>query len=170
MKTRAAAFLGGGVLFATLPSPAAILVAGGELGWHGFWFEPRFIWLPGVDDTLARGVQAHYDGLGGALAACVAVPPYSSSISACLGADAIALRARSSGPIEGGNAVARLFASTLGIAWEWPASGVLALRLEAQLHAVIEEPRFIVQGLGEVHRVSRFLPSFAATVTLWPGR
>jgi hypothetical protein len=169
-KARAAMFLGGGVLFATLPSPAFVFVAGGELGWHGLWLEPRLVWLPGVADTLARGVEARYDGWGGALAACVGVPPYAASISACLGADAIALRARSSGPIEGGKAIAGLFAGVLGVAWEWPASGALALRLEAQLHVAIEQPRFIVQGLGEVHRVPRFAPSLAATVVLWPWR
>jgi hypothetical protein len=170
-NARTALSLGAGVLFGTLPSAAAIVVAGGELGWKTFWFEPRIVWLPPIDDTLERGVHARYDGVGGALAACVGVVRYSaSSIGACFGADAIALRGRSSGASESGEAVAPLFGGALTLAWEWPASGLLGVRLEAQLHLTLNEPRFVVEGLGEAHRVPRLAPSFVATVALWPDR
>jgi hypothetical protein len=167
---RGVLFLGGGVVFGMLPSAAAMLVAGGELGWKSLWFAGRFVWLPGIEDTLPRGVQARYDGFGGALAACVRVAPQSWPISGCLGADATALGGRSTGASESGQAVAPLFGGVLGLAWEWPARGVVTLRLEAQLHVAFNEPRFVVDGLGEAHRVSRLAPSLAATVALWPGR
>jgi hypothetical protein len=168
---RIAVLLGAGVLFSTLPSAAPLVVLGGELGWRTFWFEPRIVWLPPVGDTLERGVDARYDGFGGALAACVGVLRFSSSsIGACLGADAIALRGRSSGASERGEAVAPLLGGALTLAWEWPASGPWGVRLEAQLHMAFNEPRFVVEGLGEAHRVPRFAPSFAVTMALWPER
>jgi hypothetical protein len=170
-KARGAVLLGAGVLFSLLPSAAPLVVAGGELGWKNFWFEPRIMWLPPVGDTLERGVRARYDGFGGALAACVGVLGYSwSSIGACLGVDAIALRGRSSGASESGEAVAPLFGGALTLAWEWPASGALGLRVEAQLHMTFNEPKFVVEGLGEAHRVPRLAPSFAATIVWWPDR
>jgi hypothetical protein len=170
-EMRAGVLLGAGVQFGMLPSAAPLVVAGGELGWKSFWFEPRIVWLPPVSDALERGVQARYDGFGGALAACVGVVRFSlSSIGACLGADAIALRGRSSGASERGEAVAPLLGGALTLAWEWPASGVWGLRLEAQLHVAFNEPRFVVDGLGEAHRVPRFGPSVALTLALWPER
>jgi hypothetical protein len=165
-----AVFLGGGVLFSILPAPAAIVVAGGELGWRRLWFEPRLVWLPGVTDSLEREVQARYTGFGGALAACVAVPPDAMSISACLGVEATALRGRTSGPSESGTDVAPWIATVISVGWQWPAHGPWALRLEAQLHIAFNEPRFVVEGLGEVHSVPRFAPSFAATLAFGASR
>jgi hypothetical protein len=167
---RGALFLGGGMLFATLPAPAAVVVAGAELGWRRVWFEPRLVWLPGVADSLERDVQARYTGFGGALAACVAVPPYAASINACLGMEATALRGRTSGPNESGTDVAPWIASVIGLAWQWPVAAVLAVRLEAQLHVALNEPRFVVEGLGEVHSVPRLAPSVAAMLEFAPGR
>lgn len=170
VKARTAVFLGGGVQFSTLPSPAAVVVAGAELGWQRFWFEPRFVWLPHVGDTLERGVHASYDGFGGALAACHTVPPFSWSILGCLGWEGMALRGRSSGASDAGEAVAPLFAGVATLAWEWPTRGAFGLRLEAQLHIAFNEPRFVVEGLDEVHRVPRLAPSLTATVAFFPGR
>jgi hypothetical protein len=167
---RGALFLGGGVLFSTLPAPAALVVAGGELGWRRLWFEARLVWLPGVADSLERSVQARYTGFGGALAACIAVPPYAASLNACLGAEATALRGRTAGPSESGTDVAPWLASVISVAWQWPAEGMWTLRLEAQLHIALNQPRFVVEGLDEVHSVPRFAPSFAATLALWPSR
>ena len=169
-KARVAAFVGGGVQFNTLPSPASLLVAGVQLGWQRFWFEPRFVWLPSVSDTLERGVQAQYHGYGGALVACHGVPPFSWSISTCLGWEGIALHGSSSGASESDSAVAPLFAGVLGLAWEWPARGFVSLRLEGQLHFAFNEPRFVVEGLGEAHKVPLLSPSLAATVAFFPGR
>jgi hypothetical protein len=170
VSARLGAFLGGGVLFDTLPSPAALVVAGAELGWQGFWFEPRFVWLPHVGDTLERGVHASYDGFGGALAACHTIPPAGWSISGCLGWEGTALRGRSSGATDSGEAIAPLFAGVATLAWEWPTRGALGLRLEAQLHVAFNEPSFVVEGLEEVHQVPRLAPSLAATVAFFPGR
>jgi hypothetical protein len=167
---RIAVFAGGGVRFNTLPSPASLLVAGVELGWQRFWFEPRFVWLPPVSDTLERGVQARYHGYGGALVACHLVPPFSWSISGCLGWEGIALHGSSSGASESDSAVAPLFAAVLGLAWEWPARGFVSLRLEGQLHFAFNEPRFVVEGLGAVHEVPLLSPSLAATLAFFPGR
>jgi hypothetical protein len=170
LKPRFATFLGGGVEFETLPSPAALVVAGAELGWKAFWFEPRFVWLPHVGETLERGVQARYDGFGGALAACHVLPPVSWSLNACLGWEATAVRARSSGATDSGDAVAPLYAGVFSLAWEWPTRGALSLRLEAALHVAFNEPRFVIEGLGEVHQVPLLAPSLAAMLTLFPGR
>jgi hypothetical protein len=164
----AAGFAGGGVVFRELPSPAAFVVVGGDFGTRRFWIEPRALWLPHVADTLGRGVRARYDGFGGALSGCAALPPFAWAFSACLGAEGTALRGRSTGASESGESFAPLWGAAATLAWQWPARGVVALRLEATLHVALDEPQFVVEGLGEVYRVPRLAPALAATVPLSP--
>jgi hypothetical protein len=162
--------VGGGVLFGTLPSPAAMLFAGADVSSGRFDVEPRFVWIPGVDQALPRGVRARYDGFGGSLAGCVGVPPLDAMVGACVAFEAIALRGRSSGASEAGESVAPSFAAVPALRWQWPARGFVALRLEAALHVALNAPRFVVVGLEEAYRVSRFSPSVGAAFLLRPGR
>jgi hypothetical protein len=162
-RARIAAFVGGGVLFRALPSPAGFVVVGSELGVRRFWLEPKLAWLPHVEQSLERGVKARYDGFGGGLAGCLAVPPYSWSLHACVGADALDVRGRSSGASESDEAFAPLWSGMASLGVTWPARGFVAVRLEAALHVAFNEPSFLVVGLGEAHQVPRLSPTLGAT-------
>jgi hypothetical protein len=163
-RARAALFLGGGLLFAALPSPASFVTAGGEFGTIRWWLAPRLSWLPRVDDTLARHVEARYEGLGGALAACAGFPTAAWIASACLGGGASALRGRSWGATESGEATAPWYTGSAAVALAWPARAAVSVRVEAALQLSLNEPRFVVEGLGDAHRVPRFAPSLAVTL------
>jgi hypothetical protein len=164
----ASAFAGGGVEFRVLPSPAAFVVLGGDFGTRRFWLEPRAIWLPHVTGTSSHGIGARYDGFGGALSGCAALPPFAWAVSACIGGEATALRGRSTGASENDEAFAPLVGAAALVSWQWPSRGGVGLRLEAALHVAFNEPRFVVQGLGDVHQVPRLAPGLAATVVLFP--
>jgi len=161
---RIAGYLGGGVRFETLPSPAGYVVVGAELGVHRFWAEPWFVWLPSVTQSLDRGVRARYDGFGGGLAGCVALPPDSWALDACIGGEALGLRGRSTGATESDDATAPVWSGLVALGVEWPARGVIGLRLDAGLHVVFNEPRFVVEGLGTTYQVPRLSPTLQATV------
>jgi hypothetical protein len=169
-SARIAGLAGGGVLFGALPSPAGFVAIGSELGVRRFWLEPKFEWIPRVTQSAERGVAARYEGFGGGLAGCLMLPPDALALNACVGGEALALRGTSSGASESGDAVAPLFAGVVSVGWEWPAHTVLGLRLDAALHVAFDEPRFVVDGLGDVHQVPRFSPSVAATVIFGRGR
>jgi hypothetical protein len=166
----AGAFAGGGVLFGALPSPAAFVFAGADVSSGRFDVEPRFVWIPGVDQALPRDVHARYDGFGGSLAGCVGVPPLDAMFAACVAFEAIALRGRSSGASEAGESVAPFFAAAPAVRWQWPARGFVALRLEAALHVALNEPHFVVVGLGEAYSVPRLAPSVGGALLFRPGR
>jgi hypothetical protein len=80
----------------------------------------------------------------------------------------MALRGRSTGASESGEAIGAMLAGAATLAWQWPARSVFHVRLEAQLHVRLNEVRFVVEGLGDAHRVPRLAPSFALSVALWP--
>jgi hypothetical protein len=168
-RFRAAPFVGAGALFALLPSATPFGFVGAALGVRRLWVEPRVVWLPGMDDTLPRSVTATYDGLGGSVSACAAVPPYAWSFDACLGVDVWALRGRSTGATEGGSAVAPYVAGVATLGWQWPPRGGLRFGLDADVHVALGEPHFVVEGLGDVHHVPRASPGIAAKIVLSPG-
>jgi hypothetical protein len=169
-RARLAGLLEGGVLFATLPAAAGVVAVGSELGVRRFWVEPRFEWIPRVGQTLDRGVRATYDGLGGSIAGCLSLPPYSVGLNACVGGEARALRGRSSGASESDKAVAPLASGLVSLGWEWPAHGAVGFRLDAALHVAFNRPHFIVEGLADVHQVPRLSPSLGAGVIFGKGR
>lgn len=166
---RAAVLAGGGVLFGTLPSPAGFVTTGATLGTRRVWLDARALWIPRVEQSLTHGVSARYEGLGGALSGC-AVLPFAAMVSACLSLEASALAARSSGATESVRAVAPLFSVAPAVSWQWPSRGAWSLRLEAALHVALNEPRFVVEGLGEAYRVPLLSPSLDAVVVFSPGR
>jgi hypothetical protein len=165
-----AAFAGGGVLLGALPSPAAVVTAGLDVGSQGLWFAPRFLWLPGVDQALPRGVAAQFSGAGGSLTGCLGVPAGSFVLGGCAGATALALRGASQGASESGHATATWFAATGSALAEWPSQSVLSVRLQAELGVSLNTPSFVVEGLGSVHDVPRLTGSVSAGLVLAPWR
>lgn len=161
---------GAGILAGALPRPAPFLVAGADLGTERWWIAPRVLALPRTHDTLGGHLVAHYDGLGLSLTGCGGAGIGSWLVAACFGAGATALRASSVGATESGEAVAPWYTATGGVSLGWPAGATLALRLEGQLHVSLNEPRFVVEGFGEAHRVPRFGPDLALFLVLAPAR
>jgi hypothetical protein len=168
--SRTSLFVGGGVLLGALPRPAVLATLGGDLGSRRFWVSPRVTWLPRTDDSLPRGVQARYSGLGGTLSGCAGFPATSWFVAGCVGGGATALRGRSWGASESETATAPWYTGNASASVTWPRDGVVALRLVAELQVSLNEPRFVVEGLGDAHRVSRLAPSFALQIVLSPGR
>lgn len=164
----AAVLAGGGALFGTLPSPAGFVTAGATFGGRRLWLDARALWIPRVEQALARGVRARYQGFGGALSGCAAMPP-APSLSVCVSLEATALGGRSSGASESVQSVAPYFSVAPSVGWQWPSRGPLRLRLEAALHVALSEPEFIVVGLGEAHRVPLLSPSLDAVLVFSPG-
>jgi hypothetical protein len=168
-RLRAAVLAGGGALFGTLPSPAGFATLGATIGGRRFWLDARLLWIPRVEQALPRGVRARYQGFGGALSGCAAIPPV-PSVSTCLSLNAAALGGRSSGATESVQSIAPFFSVAPVIGWQWPPRGPLSLRLEAALHVALSRPQFVVVGLGEAHRVPLLSPSLDALVVFSPGR
>jgi hypothetical protein len=166
---RAAVLAGGGALFGTLPSPAGFVTAGATFGGRRLWLDARSLWVPRVEQDLARGVRARYQGFGGALSGCAAIPP-APTFSACIALEAAALAGRSSGASESVQSIAPLLSVAPVVAWQWPRRGFVSLRFEAALHVALHEPEFVVVGLGEAYRVPLVAPSVGAVVVLSPGR
>jgi hypothetical protein len=167
-RLRAAVLAGGGVLIGTLPSPAGFVTAGATFG-GGLWLDARVSWIPRVEQELAHGVSARYEGVGGALSGCAAIP-FASVFSGCIALEGAALAGRASGATESVQAIAPLFSVAPVVAWQWPPRGPVSLRLEAALHVALHEPRFVVVGFGETYRVPLFTPGLDAVVVLSPVR
>jgi hypothetical protein len=165
-----AAFAGGAVLAGALPSPAAVVTAGIDVGSRRLWLAPRFLWLPGVDQALPRGVAAQFSGAGGSLTGCLGVPAASFVLGGCAGATALALRGSSQGATESGRSTAAWFAATASVLAEWPAESVLSVRLGAELGVSLNTPSFVVEGLGSVHDVPRLTGSVSAGLVVAPWR
>jgi hypothetical protein len=163
-------FAGGGVLFEALPGAAAYAFAGAELGTRGLWLAPRLSLLPRVNDDLARNVDARYDGLGAALAACAGTSVGATNLAACATGSATAVRGRSWGASESGSAVAPWYAAGANGSLTWPDDSLLSVRLEAALQVSLNQPRFVIEGLGEVHVIPRLAPSIGLSVVVWPAR
>jgi hypothetical protein len=165
-----AAFLGGGVLLGALPSPAAALTVGIDVGSGRLWFAPRFAWLPGVDESLPRGVVAQFSGVGGSLSGCLGFPAASFVLGGCAGASGLALRGASQGATESGSSIASWYAATASLLSQWPTRSVLGVRLEAELGVSLNTPSFVVEGLGSVHDVPRLTGRVSAGLVFAPWR
>jgi len=163
---RAAVFAGGGVLLRALPSVAGELFVGAELGWRRAWLAPELDILPGVHQPLERGVDARFDGLGGGLSLCLGQPVGTVLLAACATPGVMAVRGRSSGATESGSAVAPWYTAGIGISGTWPARGLIGVRLGAALLVSLNQPRFVVEGLGVAHEIPRLVPSFTSSIVL----
>jgi hypothetical protein len=165
---RWAMFVGGEAVFRAFPKTAGALIVGGALGLRHFWLEPRLGLLPGVDQELSRNVVASYSSLRGALAGCAGMPLSIVRASACLGFDIAALSAESSGATEPGSKTAALYSSSATLAFVLPAGGWLSVRVHGQLLLALHEPSFVIEGLGEAHRVPPLSLALGAALRFAP--
>jgi hypothetical protein len=165
---RAAAFIGGGVLFGASPGVAARAFAGADIGWRRVWLAPRLDAVIPVRDQLERGVEARYDGLGGALSLCLGQPALDALLAVCATGGALAVRGRSTGASESGSAVAPWYTAGPAISAAWPEQGLIGVRLEAALLISLNQPRFVVEGLGQAHEISRLVPTLTLALLLRP--
>jgi hypothetical protein len=165
---RAAAFLGGGVLFGASPGVAARAFAGADVGWRRAWLAPRVDVMIPVQDRLERGVDARYDGLGGGLSLCLGQPVLDALLAVCATGGAMAMRGRSTGATESASAVAPWYTLGPAVSAAWPGQGLMGVRLEAALLISLNQPRFVVEGLGQAHEIARLVPTLTLTLLLRP--
>ncbi|HEY3497690.1 MAG TPA: hypothetical protein VGK73_23490 [Polyangiaceae bacterium] len=167
-RLHAAAFLGGGVFFGVLPGVAARAFAGADVGSRRAWLAPRIDVVLPVSDSLERGVDARYDGLGGGLSLCLGQPALDAMLAVCATAGGMALRGHSSGATESLSAVAPWYTAGAAVSAAWPERGLIGVRLEAALLVSLNRPRFVVEGLGQVHQSSRLVPAPTLSLLLRP--
>jgi len=149
-----ALLLGAGLQLALMPEPAFLGLFGAELRLGALALGAQVQGSQPTEQQPATGVATRMAGLGGALLACYRWPVTSMALGLCAGARAAALRARGEGPaIDPSAAVAPWYALFAGADLTWPRDAVLGLRLWADAAVSLARPRFVVQGVGEVHRV-----------------
>jgi hypothetical protein len=164
----AALLVGGGVQLELLPSAAFVASVGGELVFGAFSLGLRANAWPGVRDVVTAGIEARFDGLGGALQACGRLPWSSLLLAACAEARAAALRGRSSHASEDGSATAPWYSLAAAAAVTWPRARVVSVRVQAALAASLDRPRFVITDLQQAHHVPQIAPDFVAFVVVTP--
>ena len=90
------------------------------------------------------------------------------SLAACASFRAAALRAQTEGALEEGGATAPYFGVGAFAGLTFPREGVLRVRLEGGFAISLDRPRFAIDNLREVHRVSAFVGDLGAVVLIAP--
>jgi hypothetical protein len=165
---RLALFAGGGAQLGLMPSAAFSLSVGAELSAGAFSIGLRTTAWPGVTDGVAAKLSARFDGLAGALQGCGQLPLAALTLALCARAWAGALRGRSSGAAPDGSATAPWYALGSAVSLSWPNGQWLRVRIEAGLAASLDRPRFVIEGLRQVHRVQPLVPELGALLIVAP--
>ena len=133
-----------------------------------FAFGLRVTGWPGVTEAPVAGVETQFGGLGGQLYACTLQPIAVLSLAGCASFRAAAVRAQSEGALEEGDETAPYYGIGAFVGLTYPREGVLRLRIEAGFAASLDRPRFEIENLSEVHRVSAFVGDLGAVVLFAP--
>jgi hypothetical protein len=119
-----------------------------------------------AQSSPAPHVNAHFTGFGASLRGCGRLALWQLSAGLCAGARALALRGRASGAIREASAVAPWYAATGNAFVAWPRNARFRAQLEGGLDVSLNRPRFLIQGLSEVHQVPRVVPELALLFAL----
>jgi hypothetical protein len=119
-----------------------------------------------AQSSPAPAVNARFASFGASLRGCGRLAFWQLSAGLCAGARALALRGRASGAIRDASAVAPWYAATGNAFVAWPRNARFRAQLEGGLDVSLNRPRFVIQGLSEVHRVSRVVPELALLLAL----
>jgi hypothetical protein len=165
---RLSVLLGAGAQLALLTSTALGASAGVELEIGALALGLRATAWPAVSDDVAARLSARFDGLGGDLHGCGHTPVATLSLALCAGARVAALRGRSAGAREDGSDTAPYYALAGSAALTWPRGAALRVRIEAALAVSLDRARFVIEGLGEVHRVPLLAPNAGVLVMFTP--
>jgi hypothetical protein len=116
--------------------------------------------VPSAEETLTSGVRVRFAELVGAASLCArAAVVRSVTIAGCLGIQGSAVRARSVGSTNDGEATAPLYAALPAVRVEVPLFRAVSLQAGAALATSLHRPIFAIDGLGDVYRVPRLAPS-----------
>lgn len=160
--------IGGGAQLALLPAPALAASAGVELRSGALSLGLLATGWPTVNEAIRAGVQARFDGIGGALAGCGHVPVDALSFALCASAHVAALRGRASGALDGGSKTAPWYAAGISASLTWPRTSALRVRVRSALALSLDRASFEIEGIGEVHRVPLLAPDLALLLVLTP--
>ena len=119
-----------------------------------------------AQDTPAPEVSARFAAVGGTLRACGRLPFWQLRAGLCLGPSAFALRGRASGAIREASSVAPWYAASGSATLGWPRAARVRVELEGGLNVSLNRPRFVIQGLSQVHRVPSVVPELALLLAL----
>jgi hypothetical protein len=162
-----ALFMGGGAQLALLRGAALSISAGSELDLGRFVLEARISGLMAREQRYRSQVDTDFDALLARLASCAEPALGPLSVGLCGEGRFGMLRGSSSGAAEGSQA-APWYALAGRLALTWPSAYWLRLRLEAALAVSLNRPRFVVEGLGDVHRVPRLAPDVGLLLLVSP--
>jgi hypothetical protein len=145
-----------------LPGHALGLGAGVDTGRGWWWTSLRVQAWPGADQVPSPGLAAHYRGVGAALMGCLApVRARFLTLLACDGIQVSALAATATGTNRDATQVAPWYALLPALRARWPIYRALRAELGVELPVSLNRPRFVINGLGDVHVVPRLAPTVA---------
>ncbi|HEX3697523.1 MAG TPA: hypothetical protein VH374_19275 [Polyangia bacterium] len=147
------------------PGPAFGFGLGVDAGGRRWFGSLRFGMVPRAEATAAAGIAARVTDIDGALSGCYRAGAWAaSSLSACLGVQASALRVQSVGSTENSQAVAPWYAVLPALRLQVPLYRSLSAVAQVAVATSVNRPTFSITGLGDVYRVPRVAP--AASVGL----
>ncbi|HSZ83725.1 MAG TPA: hypothetical protein VLA14_15675 [Polyangia bacterium] len=145
------------------PLPGTSFGAGFGLdgGRRRFFASLRFeTWLPADEATAAVGVRARFTGVGAALAGCaVAARAGRFTLAGCAGVRAAALHGASSGALADGGATAPWYAAVPALRTRARLLRAVFVDVGVELAASLNQPRFAIGNLGDIHTVPRLVPA-----------
>ena len=140
----------------TLPSAGGGGSVAVGYGIERFHLEGGALLLPGrrslVDSGDGKGGQV--DLVAGGIAACYAIVPGDTEVAACAGAEAGVLRGEGFGVKNPASGTAPWVAGLVAADLSVPIAEPVSLRVRLEALAPIVRERFVLDGLGEVHRAA----------------
>ncbi|MEA2699012.1 MAG: hypothetical protein QOI66_3283, partial [Myxococcales bacterium] len=143
-----------------VPGQAFGFGLGLDLGGRRWFGSLQLNAVPSAEETLMSGVRIRFSDLAGAASLCARGGLVGAvTIAGCLGIQGSALRARSVGSTNDGEATAPLYAALPAVRVEVPLFRAVSLQVGAALATSLHRPIFAIDGLGDVYRVPRLAPS-----------
>jgi hypothetical protein len=147
-----------------MPRAGLLASTGPELRLGALSLGMRALFWPGVATVAGPGIRAHWLALGGALMACGHTALTASlELAACGGGRVVAIRANATGDVRGATATAPWTALTSSVSMDWPSAHWLRARLELGLSLSLSRPNFLIEDLGNTHRIPPLIPEATAS-------
>jgi hypothetical protein len=127
--------------------------------------EARALLVPNTSFDIAAAIRGQLRALGGSLSLCrLDDIAQSFELSSCAGARLVSLTARSAGDVAPASATAPWTALTAAAFVSWPRRYWLQLRIEAIISLALSRPRFVIESLGDAHRVGLLVPELGLSL------
>ena len=140
-------------------APGVVLGAGLTHGW--LMAQLRASAFAAPVSTVGPGMTARFAGGSARLSGCGQVPFWQLSGALCAGAGASFVHGKASGASEDLSATAPWYTAQARASLRAPRNARLQGELAGGFDVSLNRPRFVIEGLGEIHQVSRLVPSLS---------